>query len=179
MRDYKALIEKAKEAGFSHVAPLDCTTIRLEQEVRSMCEADKCSMYNKNWACPPGCGTLDECGEKVKRYKTGLIVQTTGELEDAMDGETMMETQELHQENFAKFREYLQEFYPGMLALGAGCCTKCKKCTYPDEPCRFPDKAISSMEAYGMLVTQVCEDNQMPYYYGDCTITYTGCYLLE
>lgn len=179
MKAYKELIEQAKAAGFSQAAPLDCMTIKLRQEVRSMCEANKCNMYNNNWACPPGCGTLDECGEKVKNYQTGLIVQTTGELEDVLDGETMMETEAQHRQYFTKFRAYLQQFYPNMLALGAGCCTNCKDCTFPDEACRFPDKAISSMEAYGMLVTQVCADNQLPYYYGDCTITYTGCFLLE
>ena len=66
-----------------------------------------------------------------------------------------------------------------MLPIGAGCCTKCKVCTYPDAPCRFPDQAFSSMEAYGMLVTQVCKANGLEYYYGPCTIAYTSCYLLE
>lgn len=31
----------------------------------------------------------------------------------------------------------------------------------------------------GMLVTQVCQANGLKYYYGDCTISYTSCYLLE
>lgn len=177
MKDYKELIKKAEEIGFSHAAPLDSTTIKLRSEVRDMCAA--CHIYNTNWACPPGCGTLDECRERVGRYKSGLLVQVTAELEDAMDGETMMEAQEDHKEFFKEFRVYLQELYPNMLALGAGCCTVCKKCSYPDEPCRFPEKAISSMESYGMIITDVCQENDLPYYYGDCTITYTGCYLLE
>lgn len=177
MKEYKELIDKAVETGFSHAAPLECTTIKLRTEVRDMCAA--CHMYDKNWACPPGCGSLDECRVRVGQYKSGLLVQMTAELEDAMDGETMMETEAEHRENFKEFRMYLQELYPDMLALGAGCCSVCKKCSYPDSPCRFPEKAISSMESYGMLITQVCQDNNLPYYYGDLTITYTGCYLLE
>ena len=30
-----------------------------------------------------------------------------------------------------------------------------------------------------MLVSQVCKDNDLPYYYGKCTIAYTACFLLE
>ncbi|MBQ8925438.1 MAG: DUF2284 domain-containing protein, partial [Clostridia bacterium] len=39
------------------------------------------------------------------------------------------------------------------------------------------DKAMSSMEAYGLFVTRVCKDNGVPYYYGPKTITYTACVL--
>ena len=113
---------------------------------------------------------------KIARYQYGLLVQTTGRLEDELDGETMMETEALHKEHFYAFERILRAEYPDMLAIGAGCCTKCKTCTYPDEPCRFPKEAFSSMEAYGMVVTQICQDNGLSYYYGPCTITYTSCY---
>ena len=73
----------------------------------------------------------------------------------------------------------LRKFYPNMLPMGAGCCTKCKTCTCPDAPCRFPDQAFSSMEAYGMLVMQVCQANHLDYYYGPGKIAYTSCYLLK
>lgn len=173
------LIKAGEELGFTHVAPMDCSTIKLMPEVRDMCATNSCHKYGSNWACPPGCGTIEECEERIRGYRTGLIVQTVGELEDNMDVETMMETEQNQKQSFFKFREYLQEYYPKMLALGAGTCTLCKECTYPDEPCRFPEKAVSSMEAYGMLVNQICTDNQVDYYYGDCTIAYTSCYLLE
>jgi hypothetical protein len=35
------------------------------------------------------------------------------------------------------------------------------------------------MEAYGLLVTQICTDNGMKYYYGPDTLAYTSCFLLE
>ena len=62
------------------------------------------------------------------------------------------------------------------LVLGAGGCRICPQCAYPD-PCRFPDKAMSSMEASGLFVTRVFKDNGVPYYYGPKTITYTACVL--
>ena len=173
------VIKLAEEYGFSHVGALKADTIQLMPEVRAMCASNSCGMYGKRWSCPPGCGDLDACKANVEKYHRGIIVQMVGELEDELDGETMMETEALHKEKFYGFEKILRKEFPHMLPLGAGCCTKCKVCTYPDEPCRFPGQAFSSMEAYGMLVTQVCQANDMKYYYGPCTIAYTGCYLLD
>ena len=41
----------------------------------------------------------------------------------------------------------------------------------------MPDKRISSMEAYGMLVMQVCKDSGVGYYYGPDHLAYTSCFL--
>ena len=35
------------------------------------------------------------------------------------------------------------------------------------------------MEAYGLVVSQVCQDSGLPYYYGPRTITYTACVLVD
>ena len=35
------------------------------------------------------------------------------------------------------------------------------------------------MEAYGLVVSQVCQDSGLPYYYGPQTITYTACVLID
>ena len=176
--DRNKITELAKAQGFSQAALLDCRTIELKPEVRQMCEANTCHMYGKCWSCPPGCGSLETCREKIAGYRYGVLVQTTGQLEDDLDGETMMETEALHKEHFYAFERVLRKQYPDMLAIGAGCCPKCAECMYPDEPCRFPKEAFSSMEAYGMVVTQICQANGLAYYYGPCTITYTSCYLL-
>lgn len=168
-----------KKLGFSHVVPLDVKTLRLLPEVRRMCEKNSCHMYGKNWSCPPACGTLAECEQKLSGYSRGILVQTVGELEDEFDGEGMMETEARHKETFVRFHDMLKKDFPGLLSIGAGCCTRCKKCSYPDAPCRFPEKQFSSMEAYGMLVTQVCQDNGIAYYYGPGTIAYTSCFLLR
>jgi predicted metal-binding protein len=62
--------------------------------------------------------------------------------------------------------------------MGAGPCKRCRECTYPHEPCRYPKQMTISMEAMGMLVSEVCKDNHLPYYYGPNTLTYVGCVLL-
>ena len=173
------LVDKALAFGFSHAADLDPSTLVLLAEVRDMCSADRCHQYDKNWVCPPACGSLDENRKKMEGYTSGLLVQTTGLMEDDFDYEVMEKTGRLQQQSFASFRDILLADYPDILALGSGGCQICETCTYPDAPCRFPEKAIPSMEAFGLWVSDVCVKNQLGYNYGPHTITYTSCYLFD
>ena len=180
MLDYERLTALARECGFTEAGPLDVRTLRFFPEVRDMCATDRCHNYNKNWSCPPACGTLDEMRAKVQAFSEGIIVQTVGTLEDSFDWEATMETAKKHADNFAKMYGVLKKEYPEMFAMGAGTCTKCETCTYVEgKPCRFPDEMTYSMEACGLLVSQVCTDNNIPYNHGPQTVTYTGCYLLR
>jgi predicted metal-binding protein len=169
----------ASGCGFSHVGNLAVDTIQMRTEVRAACEENKCGQYGKSWACPPACGTLDECGEMVRNYNRGVILQTTGELEDEFDGEGTMESAMRHGKHMDEFAEQVRALYPSALLIGAGGCRRCEKCTYPGKPCRFPEKRMSSMEALGMVVSDVCRANDLAYYYGKNTITYTSCVLLD
>jgi predicted metal-binding protein len=169
----------ALSCGFSHAGLMDAATIRLRTEVRDACAANKCGFYNIKWSCPPGCGALEACEERIRKYKKGILIQTTGIMEDSMDYETMMQTGKEHGEHMEVFGDAIKKRYPGSMVMGAGACKRCEQCTFPDQPCRFPDRMISSMEAYGMVVSDVCKENKLPYYYGKDTITYTGCVLLE
>ena len=177
MMQFREIERLALEAGFTHVVPLAVETIDLKAEVRDMCASGNCHKYGKCWSCPPACGTLEECNDRIRHYSSGVLVQTVGELEDALDGEGMMETEARHKKSFDLLYTELRKAIPHMLALGAGACTRCKVCSYPDAPCRQPDKMVSSMEAYGMLVTEICKRNKLRYYYGANTIAYAGCFL--
>ena len=179
MLDYEKLFEMAKECGFNSYGKLDVSTLEFLPEVRDMCAANTCGMYNKSWACPPGCASLEEMKERVKKYSRGIIVQTVGQLEDSLDWEGIQETAEKQSENYSKMWAMLKKEYPDLMAMGTGACTKCTECTYPDAPCRFPDQLVSSMEACGLVVSNVCTANGVPYNHCKDTICYTGCFLLE
>ena len=165
----------AEETGFSHIGLLDPAALCLRQEVRQMCAA--CHQYGKRWSCPPGCGELEQLKQKITGFSRGILLQTTAELEDEFDGEGMMEAEQLHKERFFQMTERLRALPGNYFPLGAGCCALCKTCTYPHDPCRFPERMIFSMEACGLVVADVCRDNGMPYHYGENTITYTSCIL--
>lgn len=175
----EAVIALAKSIGFSHVGEVNLTKLKFLPEVRAMCESNRCQAYNKSWVCPPACGTLEEITEQARRYQRGVLVQTTAQMEDDFDLDTMMEAEQLQKEHFFALVDRLRDQFPHLLPMAAGTCTLCKTCSYPDAPCRFPDKAFTSMEAYGLMVSDVCKQSGLGYYYGPQTITYTSCILLD
>lgn len=177
--DIKELIQKAKAAGFETVGELDVSTLNALPEVRDMCAVNTCGMYGKRWSCPPGCGSIEECKAKMEKYSRGILVQTVGDIEDSLDFEGIMAVKELHDSRFIKCADALKEIIDDLLILGDGGCSRCKECTYPDNPCRFPDKANSSMEAFGLFVSDVCKKNNVAYNYGPGKMCYTGCFLFN
>jgi len=179
MSTYNELAKTAVTCGFTNYTELDISTLEFMQEVRDMCNEKQCKSYNKSWSCPPACASLEEMREKVKKYKTGILAQTVGELEDSMDWDAIMETGAQHKENFKRMREALNKKHPTVLAMGAGECKICEACTYPDSPCSHPEKMETSMEAYGLFVSKVCTDNNLTYNYGQEKIAFTSCFLIE
>lgn len=177
MLNETTLRQWAQEIGFTHVGTLNRAALQFRPEVREMCAADRCRSYAKRWCCPPACGTLEETVAKAAPFRSGLLLQSTGSLEDDFDIETMQKTEQQHKKRFLQLLKKIFEQDCDVLPMAAGACTLCKNCTYPDAPCRFPQFAVPSMEAYGLWVSKVCEDSSLPYTYGPRTITYTSCIL--
>ena len=71
--------------GFSHWAQLNMTAAVPMTAVRDMCAADRCGRFGHNWACPPGCGSIETAARHIARYDAGILVQTTGTLRDDFD----------------------------------------------------------------------------------------------
>lgn len=173
------IIQMAWDCGFDHVGELRMDALEFLGAVRDMCGAGRCQKFGRSWTCPPACGTLEEISARAARYRRGVLLQTTAELEDDFDLETMQRAEQDQKERFSLFTDRLRGACPDCLPMATGGCSLCPECTYPDAPCRFPDKAVPSMEAYGLLVSKVCEKSGLPYYYGPKTLTYTGCVLID
>jgi predicted metal-binding protein len=163
-----------KDSGFSHWGPMDPSTLKARTEVRDTCATGKCNVYGKNWACPPACGTLEECAKAMTGFSDGVLLQTTVKLEDEFDIEAMNGAAEEHGKRLRKFAKDVRKIHPDAVVLGSGTCRVCEECAYPDK-CRFPEQRLSSMEAFGLVVSDVCQANSLPYYYGPLTLTYTSC----
>jgi len=172
-------IEIAEACGFDRSGRLNMAALEFRPEVRQMCAADRCGGYGKNWGCPPNCPSTEEMNRAVKAYSRGLLVQTVGQLEDDFDYEAMVEAEARHSRSFIHMAACLREQGLEFLPMGAGICRICPKCTCPDAPCRFPQLAYSSMEAYGLWVSDVCEKSGLAYYSGPLTVTYTSCFLFK
>lgn len=167
--------EMVESVGFDVVGEVDPADFIIREEVRDMCASNRCGKYNSSWACPPACGSLEEYREKIARYKHGLVFQTIARMEDDFDFETIQEGSELHSDRFNKLVDLLSESDRDFMALSAGTCTRCPKCTYPDEPCRFPDRIYPSMEACGLVVAETCTAAGIPYNHGPQTLAFCSC----
>ncbi len=171
------LITLAQQIGFTSHAPVNMSALKPSDEVRDMCASGRCGMYNKSWGCPPACGTIASLSSSLLHYHQGLLLQTTEQLEDDFDLDTIRSAEAIHKLRFDTIARQARALDSGCLPMSAGACTRCKKCTYPNRPCRYPNKLFPSMEAYGLLVGQVCRDSGLAYNHGPRTITYTSCIL--
>ena len=94
----------------------------------------------------------------------------------------MVEGGKLHGQVFRDLLERVRTKYhfEEILPLNAGCCRICEKCAYLDgEPCRHPDQAVSSVEAYGMNVIALEKSAGIPIYNGKNTVSYVGLILFR
>lgn len=182
------LSKLARDIGFEAVGTAPASRLVVRPEVRDMCAADRCHAYGRSWVCPPACGSLDTFAELIAARKTAVAVQTVARLEDEFDIEGMQEAESLHKKRFAHLVRTTRSAFEmtgesagkhhAPLFLAAGTCTICPTCSYPDTPCRFPDEAIVSLEAAGLVVSDVCEAAGIPYYHGKASIAYTSCVLV-
>ena len=177
--DIQVALDIARESGFEVVAPMDPGKLKFLDAVRDMCKADKCRQYNKKWVCPPACGEIADMPDRYHRFQNGVIFQTICRMEDEYDFETVGDVMENHKKAMAKLLETLNELDEEIIPFGSDGCGHCAECTYPDAPCRFPKTAFPSLESCGLLVSDVCKDNDVPYYYGRNTVAFTGAFLFN
>ena len=159
----------AYKVGF---VPVD--KIEFERSFRDMCRSNACGMYNRSWMCPPCVGEIDDLIAKTEKYRWAFVFQTVNQLEDSYDIEGMLEAGKQINKLIDWIRREL-DFGPDALTLGAGGCRLCPVCAKVEgKPCRFPEKAISSLEAYGVNVSKLAELAGMKYINGQNTVTYFG-----
>lgn len=150
--------------------------IRLEAAgyIRNYRDADRfieyckaCGNYGAIWVCPPY--TSDPAG-KIGHYKYVHIIGTQLWIDEATrhtpsdPGEQKDISYRIMEEGRKGLDERLlaiEKQYPGSRAFFAGSCFLCRKedCTRPaGEPCLHPDKARSSLEAYGFDISRTAAE---------------------
>ena len=158
-----------KELGVTAYGLLDAKDVVFSAELREGCNPKQCGGYGKSWACPPAVGSAEECAARCLEYDHALMISSVYELEDSFDYESMAEGGE----HFKKLSETLHAALtiPHIL-LANGKCSLCDPCTYPDAPCRFPEKCLHSLSGYGVYVAATAKRAGLPYNNGENTVTY-------
>ncbi|HNX14675.1 MAG TPA: DUF2284 domain-containing protein [Oscillospiraceae bacterium] len=163
----------------NQISEIPIDSIALEDEVRKNCEVNACGRYGKTWGCPPGIGPIAEWKEKILSFSHAVMFNYIGKIEDSYDFEGMQEIGNQFTQKMRSFNEQLQKTGEKVLLFGAGSCSICEKCTYPDASCRFPEKMVPSMESCGMFVAKMAEPNGFKYINGANSVTYFGIVLFN
>jgi len=180
MNDQK-LIEAALEAGAAKAVVINGADIVLSSAFRDICKSNQCGGYGRCWMCPPDIGPIDILMEQVRAYPRGLWYQSIAKIEDSFDIEGMFDAGRKHAHTSVCIEEKLRPLkLTDYLHLSCGGCHICEVCAKKtDEPCRFPDKALSSVEGYGVDVYNTTKDTPLKYINGQDTVTYFGMVLFE
>lgn len=176
-----ALLHAALSGGASNAAVIDGSQIVLSAQFRTICESNQCGGYGQCWMCPPEIGEIGPLMDRVRSFPKGLLYQTISPLEDSYDIEGMFAAGARHarvsQQIHAAVAPLLRSPF---LHLSCGGCHLCERCAKRDnQPCRFPEKALSSLEGYGIDVYNTVKDTGLKYINGENTVTYFGMILFS
>ena len=169
------IAESRERLGIHEFGFVPTKKLVVSQMVRDLCRQNSCGAYGKTWACPPGVGTLEECEAKMRAYDTVFVFTTRHELEDSLDWEGMVAGKKAHETITPGVVEFFRARLANMMVLSSEGCSRCEKCTYPDAPCRFPDKLHPSIESYGVEVNVLARSAHVRYHNGPNTVTYFSC----
>ena len=176
---FEQIQQWAEMAGATHARIAGNEAFEVHEGVRMACEMNACGKSGRNWMCPPRLGELEELGARLCAFPAGVVVQNIATLEDSWDFEGMAEAAHAHNRMLRELEGQIVELVPDyeVLALGCGGCDICEKCSCPDAPCRFPEKAHASVEGYGMDIKALVESVGLQYINGVNTVSYVGLLL--
>ena len=158
---------------------MDPKAIPFAKEVADACRANACGRYGTCWTCPPGVGEYTALEQQIREYHRAAVFTCKYDLEDCFDFEGMMEGQQKTMAILHSVADVLRQEGRNFRVLGCAGCSLCEKCTYPDAPCRFPEKAVVSVEACGINVVKLAADLGLKYNNGANTVTYFCVVLLK
>lgn len=166
-----------KDTGVFEYGFIKAADIVFGDEIRQICESNGCGSYGSTWACPPAVGTLEECREKCLSYANAMVFSSKYPLEDSFDIEGMREGHRQFKDVCDRVFELTGKHCRNFLLLSNESCCRCKECTYPDSPCRYPERLFPAVEGFGIYVNQLAKSADIHYINGENTVTYIGMLL--
>ena len=178
---FEKMTAEALSLGAFRAAVIQAESIVVDSAFRAMCESNACGMYGKCYMCPPDVGDIDRLMGEIGEYKYALVYQTVSKLEDSFDFEGMVDAKSKTYPLAQSLRKIFADLnVKKVLHLGAGGCGVCKVCAKrTGEPCRAPERAMPSLEAYGINVSELARTAGMKYINGQNTVTYFGAVLFS
>lgn len=169
--------EQTTAAGIYQYGTSAVSSLAFHEDIRAICEKNICRCYGTTWACPPAAGSFADSIERIKKYKKILVFNSVYPLKNSFDVTGM-------HNGHRRFKDVCDALYDiictqqtDFMLLSNESCIRCEKCTYPDAPCRFPQKLFYSLEGFGINVAELAKNTGLSYRNGENTVTYFGALL--
>jgi predicted metal-binding protein len=146
-------------------------------ECRKLCAENLCGEYGVTWACPPGVGSEEECLNTVRCFSEAAIIVKKFENVDVNDKPLVDRLGAEHQDVCRKTAIELRHEGCRATAFADGGCKHCKKCSYPDSPCKFPDQMVASISSYGIMMDRYMSSQGIEFEFEEGCMTLYGLIL--
>ncbi len=166
------IIEYPNAYQLHEAALFDPKEIVFSDEIRGICEKNGCGRYGTCWACPPAVGSMESCKEKCMQYDHALLFTTATKVEGRFNIQGWKDAKAVHEKITDDIALEFKKEHPNAFVLSTEACEICKDCTYPDKPCRFPDKMHPAVESFGIHVMKLAPKVKIKYNNGEGVVTY-------
>ena len=180
--DKEQLRQAVLNCGATKAAIIPQSQIVTSAHFREICASNQCGGYGACWMCPPDIGDIEPLMARLRTFPYGILYQSIAQIEDSFDIEGMFEASAAHAQLGQRIQAAIAPLLAGTdyLHLSCGGCHLCPTCAKrTGEPCRHPDKALSSLEGYGVDVYSTAKDTDLKYTNGQNTVTYFGMVLVQ
>lgn len=175
----EGLIQIALHAGADRAEMLRVDQLQFDPVFRDICASNACGNYGRCHMCPPDVGEIGQLIAEAKTFRHVLLYQQISQLEDSFDYEGMVAAAQRLNITAQRLADRLGRA-PGLLHLSSGGCRVCERCAkQQDAPCTQPERAMASLEAYGIHVYEAAKAADLRYTNGANTVTYFGAVLFK
>jgi predicted metal-binding protein len=178
----QTIIKHLERLGATNCQFISTRVLVPEERIRDYCREDKCGRYNRHLTCPPNTGTVQEIIEKLRGFKTGVLIQYFEDVDVENDKEGLRKTKLNLHRIILETEKYLQKElgFEKVWGMIGGNCDLCEECAgYRGEPCGYPEEARASIEAHAIHIVALLEKLGLDTEFRKDRVTWTGIVLTD
>jgi predicted metal-binding protein len=177
----KKVRNTARELGIQVCMDIPISHVRPEHRIREFCHKNRCGNYGAHYMCPPHVGTVGELAQRIRRYSNAFLLQYAKSMDVVGDPLAVTRSKVEFHQRILQLEEVLKKSrITELWCLIGGDCALCEPCKAANaEPCQYPDRARTSLEAIGVDVMALLDELGLDSTFRADRITWTGCILFR
>lgn len=174
------ILECIRDLGVDGLSAIRTSQLRFDSRFRKYCAQNLCGNYNRSWTCPPNSPSVESIATEIVGHPDAVVFKVSGPLRFTVDWKSMMRVADRLGGICASITDKLIPTLRKGAVFGYGPCKYCKTCAFgSDEPCRFPDKRIHSLECACVDVADISRQSGLPLEHDPDRISFFGLLVYE